>query len=1118
VKIRCWNCGTEEANLEASACGFCGEILRPDEAQRSRAVERVEFLIRELKRWKSVPDWWKREAEDNYRKRLTTLRDLPQEGQLVEAQPERKPAAPPPLASRPNRVEKAEAIQRVLDQQPQPRASREDKAEAIQRLLDLQPHLQEEAPAPVAFEPHVPSEADLAMQMLMGAFSEKKIRLLYALGGVLLLASAVGILGSNWEGWGRQAMGLLLTALPVLFFWLAGQLKEKLPVSSRMFTVLGGGMLPIGLIFLNIFNAPGALWNPLAFLIGWWVNRKNSDEPICTYLSGLCWALAGWTTGSGLTLGLFSFAGAGLLFWKERDNVHWTRVGHGLAFLGLLSAFTAGRLQAGPAMTLFLLAIVYFTTTALVLNTTRSMIGSTLICLLCAGWMGAQLEWPSATVGLAALLQGMLYIRRGQAGQALAIYLTGGVLLLFLGLPLLFNHHANSTQLITGILGALFYGAASYHYRRPNWAYGASLCSLYAYLCLLSLMQSPAYRPSIILMMLVWQVAVTLLRNFVPKEYLRPWAFTAAATAIVLIPVNAVLHATGADYFTPWIYLGVSAVIALCAINERESKALYVSTLTAALAYATWLPLLHSTEPNLGLGFTAFVAALALLGLALRKTDYATPLLVSAAIAGWIFSTMQFYYLAIGYWSSATAALVFYGIAFALPRQKVTNLQAGLCLITAVACIDHFGNLGLSLALVACALATLKPGYMEAALLWSGALAVLGPISFKMVPSLLWLASAARQGDRKLAPASALLTLPCILLGGLEGHNTALLALLCAGYLGLAVRWNEASLMALAWLGLKPVYAVALPETTWTLALWAEWALFYIVNRKLTTPVVAVEALTGLTLLLTSFWLGGWAAALNPWLVVVLLMVRSHQTGRADLATIARVVVVWAAFSNAEVAHYWLVFALELFLWCYLEAIVFKNTKSLQILGSLAWLGCLYSHELMLLCLTLGLGAGAFALARIPLASVALIYHAYVAVLLTNEITTVELYTVPLAAGMLLAARQPQLRQAGLFALLLPSLVLSLGSAEHALWAGSLSLVVLALGQITHRANYMAWGGLALLTEVAIQAVLFATNLPWHQWAVAGGLLLVGMAFLVERRRQEVTQASRSFLQHLNAW
>ena len=125
---------------------------------------------------------------------------------------------------------------------------------------------------------------------------------------------------------------------------------------------------------------------------------------------------------------------------------------------------------------------------------------------------------------------------------------------------------------------------------------------------------------------------------------------------------------------------------------------------------------------------------------------------------------------------------------------------------------------------------------------------------------------------------------------------------------------------------------------------------------------------------------------------------------------------------------------------------------------------------------------------------------------------------MPLALGLLLASQQAQLRQVGLMALLLPSLVLSLGSGEHALWAGTLALGVLALGQLTQRANYMAWGGLALLSEVAIQAVLFASNLPWHQWAVAGGLLLVGMAFLVERRRQEVATASRTFLQHLNAW
>lgn len=1100
VKIRCWNCGTEEANLEASACGFCGELLRPDEAQRARAGERIDYLIRELKRWKSVPDWWKREAEENYRKRQFTLRELPSEGLII--QPDTTPAPPPPLAA--------------------PRSSRAaDKAEAIQRLLDQQPH--HEAPAPVAFEPHTPSEADVAMQMLMGAFSEKKIRLLYALGGVLLLAAAVGILGSNWEGWGRQAMGLLLTLLPVFFFWLAGQLKEKLPVSSRMFTVLGGSMLPIGLIFLNIFNAPSLLWNPIAFLIGWWVNRKNADEPICTYLSGLCWALAGWTTGSGLLLGLFSFAGAALLFWKERDHLHWTRVGHGLAFLGLMSAFTRGHLETGPAMTLFLLAIVYFTTCALVLNTRNALIGSSVICLLCAGWLGSLLEWPASSVGLVALLQGAIYIRRGETGQALAVYLTGGVLLLFLGLPLLINHQANLTQFITGALGAAFYGVSAYYYRKPSWAYGASLCSLYAYFCLLSLLQTPMYRPWLVAMVLLWQVAVTLLRKRVPEDYLRPWAFTAAGTALLLVPMNMVLQLTGADVYTPWIYLGVSAVIALCAIFERESKALYVSMVTAALAYGTWLPIIfgQSSQPNLGLGFTAFVAALALLALALKRTAYATPILVSAALAGWIFSTMQLYYLFLGYWSSATAALIFYGVGFAIPRKRIPNLQAGLCLITALACVDHFGTMGLTAGLIACAAATLLPGYLEAALLWSAAVAVLGPMSFKLIPALLWLATAARQGQGqqqlRLAQASAILTLPCLLFG-LEGLNIGLMALLCAGYLGMAVRCNESSLLALAWLGLKPVYGAALPENAWTLALWAEWALFFFVNRQLTNPAVAVEAMTGLTLLFTSFWLGGWAAALNPWLVVAVLMLRGHQTNHQNLKQIARVVVVWAAFSGAEAAHHWLVFAVELFLWCYLEAVLFKQPKNIQVLGLLAWVGCLYHHDLTPLCLTLGLGAGAFALARLPLASVGLLYHAYVATLLTYEISTPELYSVPLALGLLLASQQAQLRQVGLMALLLPSLVLSLGSGEHALWAGTLALGVLALGQLTQRANYMAWGGLALLSEVAIQAVLFASNLPWHQWAVAGGLLLVGMAFLVERRRQEVATASRTFLQHLNAW
>lgn len=1122
--IQCWNCGTEEANSEASVCGFCGELLRPDEAQCARARDRVEYLIRELKRWKSVPDWWKREAEDNYRKRLSTLREGPAPLEQPGAQAP-VPAPPPPL----------------------PRAARKpaytaDKGEAIQRLLDMhagETPLQEVFP--VSSESHGPSEADVAMQMLMGAFSEKKIRLLYALGGVLLLASGVGILGSNWEGWGRQAMALLLTFLPVLFFYLARQLKEKLPVSSRMFTVLGGAMLPVGLLFLNTFDAPAVFWNPLAFLIGWAVNRRQRDEPICIYLAGLCWALAGWTTGSGLLLGLTSFAGASLLFWKERDNLHWTRVAHALAGLGLLSAFTRGQLETGPATTLFLLAIVYFTTCALVLNTTRAMVGSTLICLLCAGWLGSLLDWPSATVGLAALLQGSLYIRRGPTGQALAIYLTGAVLLLFLGVPMfahLLNHFEgiSSSQLLTcaltGALGAAFYGASAYYYRRPLWLYGASFCSLYAYFTVLALMmrtQPSLYRPWLIALVLFWQVAVMLLRKRVPESYLRPWAWTAVGTALLLVPLNIVLQMAGADAFTPWIYLGTSAIIALSAVFERDPRGLYVSMVTAALAYGTWLPVLfgNSSQPNLGLGFTAFVAALALAGLGLRNTPYGKPILVSAAIAGWGFSTLQFFYLAIGYWNSATVALLFYGVGFALPKNRYTNLQAGLCLLTALGCIDHLGFLGVGAGLAASAvlIALALPGYAEAALLWVAAAAVLGPVALKMLPALIWLAASVRTQQKQLAYASSLLALP-LLLTGLEGHNILLLALLCAGQMALAVRWNQANLLGLAWLGLKFVYISALPDFNWTLLLWIEWAVFYAVNRQLANPNLTIEALIGCNLLATSFWQGGVIAALNPWLVVAVLMLRARQSGRADVETVARMVVVWAAFSGAEVSHYWLVFSLEIFLWCYVELLL-NRPKAMQTLGILAWIGCLTASDLNALCLTLALGAGAFGWlsTRQPNAiwgTFGLLYHAYVAILLTNGISTPEFYTVPLAGWFLLwggrISDSSAFRQLGLISLLGPSLLLSLGSGEHALWAGSLALVTLVLGQLSHRANYMAWGGLAVLTEVAIQAVLFASNLPWHQWAVAGGLLLVSMAFLVERRRQDVANASRAFLQSLNSW
>src|SRR5690606_22513374 len=86
-------------------------------------------------------------------------------------------------------------------------------------LLGEAPPATQRVPVVEDQAPSGPSEADLAMKMLVDAFSEKKIRLLYALGGILLLSAGVGTLRSSWEGWGRQVMALLLTSLPLAFFW-----------------------------------------------------------------------------------------------------------------------------------------------------------------------------------------------------------------------------------------------------------------------------------------------------------------------------------------------------------------------------------------------------------------------------------------------------------------------------------------------------------------------------------------------------------------------------------------------------------------------------------------------------------------------------------------------------------------------------------------------------------------------------------------------------------------------------------------------------------------------------------------------------------------------------------
>lgn len=1205
--MACWNCGSKAAG-ERGYCSECGQPLAPDDQQRERAAERIDYLIRELRRWKSVPEWWKEEAEANYRVRLETLSamgmaapemPLVEKVEAIESEPPLADLEAPEVEMPESQTPAPEPVPLALSLSRRGRTARALDSTPFEELLGEAPPAPRHTPVGEEQVPSGPNEADLAMKMLVDAFSEKKIRLLYALGGILLLSAGVGTLRSSWDGWGRQVMALLLTALPLVFFWLASQLRERLPVSSRMFTVLGGAMLPIGVLFLNTFNvaglqAPAALWNPLAFFLGWFVNLRlaRKSEPICTYLSGLCWGLAGWSSGSGLLLGIMSFAGAFAVFRLAQRDPHSERVGHALSALGLLAAFTRGPLESGSAATLFLLAIVYFAFSAWMARTPAMLVISSLVCVVSTWWMSSLLDWPHSSVGLAALIQGSMLLlqarpeEEGAWARRLAIYMTAGVLVFFLGFPLALQIVTNFsgvsdnqllTCTVTGVLATIYYTWAGFRYRRPSWIYGASLSALYAYFTLLAFAmhsQPHLYRPWLIGFVVLWQVAASILKRRISSEYLRPWVWTAAGLSMLMIPLNIVLQLVAADAYTPWIYLGVAAVTTLSALFERDPRGLYLSMITAALAYATWLPIWFgsSRESNLGFAFAPFVTAMALLGLFLSRRsqdqqdqpNYGSPLLLSAALAGWCFSLVQGLYLMMGYWSTVPPTLIYYGLVAALLAWKSPSPQwgrylsfhASLCFLTALASIDRLGTLGLSAVYLTSAvllLASRRTGWSEGALLWLAVSAWLVPSEMKIWPGLIFMGSALFNrthlpGEReKLAMGSFAMLLPAWMSCWQSQSNWGLL-LASLGQLFLAFRFNRNQLLALAWLQLKVCYLCAFgwaQPMAWTLALWTELGVQVWLNTRLEKPEVTLEGLTTAFLLTTSAILGGLMSMINPWLVAMLLLYRGIQIQHAGLFYASQAVAFWACVATSNYLHAPALLpmlltglsALDLALTRLRPQVQTWALQSMLWFSLGAWLPIWFEGFKVDHLLTLASGALIWGLRAVltrdqagpsPVGNSALwvtfgfLYHAYLLMLVEAGIQQVELVTVPLAAWLLFwgsrLSDSPGFRQVGLLGMLVPSLVLSLFSGAHALWAGSLGVAVLVWGQAAGRGNAVAWGGLAVLLEVVIQAVLFATNLPWHLWALGGGFILVSMAFFVERKRREVLEASRAFMESLNTW
>lgn len=629
--------------------------------------------------------------------------------------------------------------------------------------------------------------------------------------------------------------------------------------------------------------------------------------------------------------------------------------------------------------------------------------------------------------------------------------------------------------------------------------------------------------------------------------------------ACLLVPLNMALQMAHADRFTPWIYLAAAVVTALAAVFERDSRGLYVSLGTAALAYGTWLPIWfgQSQEPNLGLAFTPFVAALGCVGVTMLRSpstrDYAHPLVSGAALLAAVFAWMQCLYVGHGYWNTVAPALWIYGAMFAAAGwalradlRDAAWLHAGLCLLGALACLDHAGPLGIGAALLVSAALMLVPavprGFSSAAILATATIAFAGPTSLKIWPGLIWLATAARSAIPQvwLAIGASALLLPAWASCWHDWRAVLLLgATLTQAWL--ALRWNAPALFALVWLQSKVVYVCALPWDSvvgWSAALWVEWLGWYILSRR--TQTVTLEIGTWATLLAMSAFHGGFAAAVNGWLSMGFLLWRGLGNGRQETLFAYHLTLLIAVFLSVQQSFFSPEIGVSvLFAWGLVDlALSRRQPQLLQntvIISFIAWLCCFAGGTDYVPALLVG--ASVWALRAFMTQGVEnpspvgvsalwvtflLAYHGYGSLLLQNHVSQVELYTLPVGLWLLLwggsLSDSPACRQLGIAAVLVPSLFFSLFTLPSALWAGSLALCVLLLGQATGRANYVAWGALALVAEIVIQSVSWAVNVPWHIWAVTGGILVVTLAFVLERKRQAVLDASRSFMEKLNTW
>lgn len=505
--MRCWNCLHQNSN-KSTRCEKCDQALRPNPKQRSASRRRIEFLLQEIQNWPHLDDEQREEVRRIYTARLDRLELVKDIGPEATKSFPRSDWAPleqdsPALADTDEEQIPEPTPVPAVEESPAP-VTMEPVAESS--APDSPSDDASREPIPAGTDPdhelatedesiELPSSGLLTVDspsLIERLAGESDIRWFHTLGALLVVAAVVGWLRSSWDSYGRLVTGLLIAVSPIILHFTSNRLKESVPLSSRLLSILGNILTPLALLSLDIFGnlppgIPTDLWWTFSFVVSSVVLLVQADrihEKTPLYLGGLCCVMAGWSQGA-LTTAALSLALGFFFQWRSPTSeedwwaVQRRQMGFYAGAFGAATSlflFDTGRHPAVPVGT-FTVALFFLSFPQLLdqreASSNSRVLLQTIFTIVGGIMMRSQLGLPPGGVALYLLFATAMLLmtkpdsptaaasaRAASVVGALSVlmgFLTGGLPAFFANPPL----YQTILRVIFGLAGSVFFFSAS---------------------------------------------------------------------------------------------------------------------------------------------------------------------------------------------------------------------------------------------------------------------------------------------------------------------------------------------------------------------------------------------------------------------------------------------------------------------------------------------------------------------------------------------------------------------------------------------------------------------------------------------------------------------------------